>query len=239
MTAGSSLQISYNAIERIFPVSHVVVVSDEDVYRDNENDDDKKSIINNIESLKVTLKDRNIVYDEILLCTNSLEELEEKVSAKLLHATPETSLYFNITGGRRPLAFRLFMIANWLKGVTYYVYGNTKKVELLHTPKLNIDDLLKNRYYEEILKAVVANDGEIEYVCLFERIGNEYEPLRDKDRADKLLSRGTLTKWKEDLIRWGLITEEYREGNKKYKQIKITDEGMFVLKMLPLIKRRS
>lgn len=61
----------------------------------------------------------------------------------------------------------------------------------------------------------------------------EYKPIRENNRKMKRnLSRGTLSKWINDLYKWGLLCTNYAKDNKKEKVINITNDGLFALNFI-------
>jgi hypothetical protein len=236
---------SGETIHETFPISinelkmdRAIILVEDDVFRDSDNKHHPliRESITIVEELAGILKKS---FEIKRIPGISLENIRNAV-LDIFNQYPDAVYYFNITGGTKVLSNGLFMMSIWLEGSAYHV-GEDGKFQILAVPKIHVEDLKKNENYISILEILVRSEKNKKPLKeLFTEMEKEYKPLREGDRkAKRNLSRGTLSKWIHDLISWGLVTEEFKKDNKKEKNIKITDDGIFTLKFIRVARKRE
>lgn len=151
---------------------------------------------------------------------------------------PSADYYFNVTGGKKPLALGLFMASVWVGGKCYYIEeGNElSDIQELQVPRMHLNDVRNNPNYENMLVMLDA-DGKTDLKLLYEKMQQEYVPMRSIGGNKKRnFSRPTMTKWIKQLAEWDLI--DVREGrNQREKEIILTDSGRFTAKFIAATKQ--
>ena len=147
--------------------------------------------------------------------------------------SPDDHYFFNVTGGKKPLALGLFMASVWVSGTCYYVNegGDDNAVQELKVPRMHLNDVRSNPNYESFL-VMLDERGEMDLKMAFSLMQERYMPMRSPAGITKrTFSRPTMTKWLRQLNDWGLI--EINQGkNQREKVVALSDEGRFTARFL-------
>ncbi len=236
---------SGETIHETFPISinelkmdRAIILVEDDVFRDSDNKHHPliRESITKVEELAGILKKS---FEIKRIPGISLENIRNAV-LDIFNQYPDAVYYFNITGGTKVLSNGLFMMSIWLEGTAYHV-GEGGKFQILAVPKIHVEDIKKNENYISILEILAdSKENIMPQKKLFIEMEHKYKPIREIHRKlKKSLSRGTLSKWIQDLILWGIVEEDYIKNNKKEKLLKITEDGIFTLKFINAARKRN
>lgn len=245
VSGGSSVYNSFKLAVRKFPMDNEIIVIEKNVFENledpNFNEDKKKelkAISDAIIELEFALDDLGIQHSRYLLEDSSLNSLSDMI-IDIYSKYKDSHFYFNVTGGKRVIPFRLFMFANWLGGTSYYADIENSHVEVFNVPKIHLEDIRKNPNYMIILESIYEKGQSIKYTDLFSKTAEKYIPMRQKKVENEKLQRGTFSKLKESLISFGLIEEEYLPDNKRNKIISLTYDGKLAYKLLKVVEEKN
>lgn len=235
ISSGETIHETFPKSIKELKMDRAIILVEEDVFGNSGNIHHPliRESINQVEKLAKML---NITYDIKLIPSISLENIRNAV-LDVFNQYPNAVYYFNITGGTKVLSNGLFMMSIWLDGTAYHV-GEDGKFQILAVPKIHVEDIKKNENYISILEILEkSREHEMPQKELFNNMKNEYKPLRKPNAKTKRnLSRGTLSKWIQDLISWDLVNQEYFKDNKE-KRVRITGDGIFTLKFIKAAER--
>lgn len=238
ISSGETIHETFPISIRKLQMDRAIVLVEADVF---ENSDNKHHplIRESISQVEKDAKRLKIFFEIKCIQSISLENIRNAV-LDIFNNHPDAVYYFNITGGTKVLSNGLFLMSIWLEGIAYHV-GEGGKFQILAVPKIHVEDIRKNENYISMMEILVnSKKHEMPLKELFIEMEKDYKPLRKEDqKAKRNLSRGTLSKWIQDLISWGLVTEEFKKNNKKEKNIKITEDGIFTLKFIRAARKRE
>jgi hypothetical protein len=231
ISAGESIHKTFPKAVNEFKIDCVIIVVEENVFKNP--DFGRNSLIinaiNEVQNLAFILE-KSFEIKNIPSIT--LEAIRDAI-LEIFTTYNKSKFYFNITGGTKILSNGLFMMSIWINGKTYYIDENGS-IQILTTPKIKIENVGKNINYVILLNILAShkNSGILQK-HLFIKMKEEYKPIRENTRKMKRnLSRGTLSKWINDLYKWGLLSTNYAKDNKKEKVISITNDGLFALNFI-------
>lgn len=232
MSAGQGLKSTFPLALRHYRMDRVLIVTDVPM---NETADEKKN--------KVVMAVREITTttEKVGLPTEILEvssALPRDVLAKFVEfyaRFPKASYYFNVTGGRKPLALSLMLASIWVGGECYYVPevqgDEIVGIQELNVPRMHLDEVRKNPNYESFL-ILLDRRGPMELKSAYCALQEGYIPQRRKDGSRQLnFSRPTMSKWLRQLEAWGLIVLT-SSSSLREKNVALTEEGTFTARFL-------
>ncbi len=238
ISAGESIHKTFPTAINEFKMDKVIIIVENEIFT-NPNIGRNPLITTSINEVKTIADMLNKSFEIKYIPSISLENIRNAV-LDIFNEHPKSNFYFNITGGTKILSNGLFMMSIWIGGVTYYV-DESGSLQILTIPKIKIENIEKNPNFITLLEtlSIYENKGILQKI-LFDKMKKEYKPIKEVNKISKRdLSRGTLSKWIQDLTSWGLITTEYVENSKKEKMIKLTDDGLFTLKFVKASNKRN
>lgn len=236
ISSGETIHETFPKSIKELKMDRAIIIVEQGVFgnSDNKHHPRIRESISQVEKLAQML---NIPIERKIIQNISLDSIRNAV-LDVFSQYPSAVYYFNITGGTKVLSNGLFMMSIWLDGTAYHV-GEDGKFQILAVPKIHVEDIKKNENYISILEILEkSREHEMSHKDLFNNMKNVYKPLRGINNiAKRNLSRGTLSKWIQDLISWGLVSQEFFK-DKKEKKVKITDDGIFTFKFIKSASRR-
>ena len=242
MSAGANIHNTFPvAITEISPATKVYVIVEDNVYEDVADEKRQKMLVDIRDSIK-TLKEiakpfvKNGVH-EIRTADDSLEHTRDAV-IKIYSENQGARFFVNLSGGTKMLSIGLFMIGLWIDAIPYLVDLKSQPRKL-SVPKIHINDLTENPNRVLILTKLNARKSSgMTRKDLFDEAAKEYIPIRVRDTKKRELKQGTFNSLVASLLKWGLVSEEFKEGSKKEKVYRITPDGNFTLNFIEIENSR-
>lgn len=236
MSAGEGLVGTFPIALRHYQMDKVIVITD---VKERSSKDAKTQKV--VQAIKNIVQMANAVKLEITVI--EVDELSiGEIMAKFIDVyanCPDDHYFFNVTGGKKPLALGLFMASVWVGGTCYYVNegDDERAVQELKVPRMHLNDVRSNPNYESFL-VMLDEKGEMDLKMAFSLMQERYMPMRSPAGITKRsFSRPTMTKWLRQLNDWGLI--EINQGkNQREKVVALSDEGKFTARFLRAGKSR-
>lgn len=235
------------ALKNLNNITHAWVFVEEGIYLDNPDDDEqykdtKINIRGAIAKLKIKCEEDFVEFREIRVASTSLIYIRDSVLSNL-NNTKYSKLSFNLSGGTKMLSLSLFVMAIWLDAEVYLTPrgGGIEKIAI---PKMHLADIRKNQNYihglrilDSINKNNLSENRNEKWMSgkdFARKLSEKYETVRfaDDNKIKKTPNKGTISKIKSQLEEWSLIEERNREGSKKEKEYRITEDGIFALSIL-------
>jgi hypothetical protein len=230
MSAGEGLVGTFPIALRHYQMDKVIVITD---VKERSSKDVKAQKV--AQAIRDIVQMANAVKLEITVIEVDGLSISE-IMAKFIDVYAKSyddHYFFNVTGGKKPLALGLFMASVWVGGTCYYVNegGNENAVQELKVPRMHLNDVRSNPNYESFL-VMLDERGEMDLKMAFSLMQERYVPMRSPAGVTKrTFSRPTMTKWLRQLNDWGLI--EIKQGrNQREKVVTLSDEGMFTARFL-------
>ncbi|MCQ1537825.1 hypothetical protein FTO68_02325 [Methanocalculus taiwanensis] len=250
ISAGESIHGTFpTALKNLERITHVAVVVEKDIYSEKIDDSlylkkTKPKIQESISKVKVQCKTIAVTFSEVKIEDTSLISVRNAILELITHYNPENlRLSFNLSGGTKQLSLSLFVMAIWLDGEVYLT-PEEESIKHFSIPKMYLRDIRKNPNYVQAL--VILGD----YMGLKMNTNNKnkwmpgkafakemistYTTIRFKDdkKQERTPHRGTITKILSPLIEWELVEERQRPNNKREKEYRLTQDGIFALSIL-------
>ncbi len=231
-SAGKNIGETYKIAVREYNIDRIIIFMEKPNKKINiANNESFNEIINALKELELKVKEIGIEFQKIEVLENDMNDVMKHVF-ELRDEYPETSFYFNLTGGRKVLALNLFTAAIWIGGFPYYIDINGEIIEF-NIPRIAPEELQSNRNLLKILEIVhdstTNTEKYVKVADVYYKLDLNYEPHNNLNNSRYKLPRGTLSKWIRKLIENGLLTEEYLGNNHKSKYLAITRDGEFAL----------
>lgn len=241
MSAGANVHNTFlSSIHNIPPASEIYIIAEKRIYEDSDDlykRESRIAIKKSIESLKELAGPiaKKGVHEEIIE-SDTLDYIKDAVFG-IYEKNPDAHYYFNVSGGTKALSIGLFMMALWFEAIPYHV-DMDQNANIISIPKVHIEEFQSNPNRIIILQILNTQKSKIlSRKKLFEKLSEEYIPIRDKGRANRNLKDGVFNSLTRDLLNWGLIAERHIEGSKKEKEYFLTSDGEFTLKFTTLKRK--
>ena len=243
ISAGESIHNTYpTTIQRSRGISHCFVIVEEDVYRQREDDppykrETKPKIIAAINEVRDVSAKMRIPFTEVKIPDVTLASVRDAVLD--IHTRyPSATYSFNVTGGTKMLSLSLFMMALWLEGDVCITPWDTEYIPF-SIPRMHLNDITRNPNYVSLIAILhtlgeATKDGWVLRKDLHTRMEKQYVPVKNrKDQKEKrVLNRGMMTEYLEQLITWGLVEGREAVHSKREKEYCLTEHGLFAWKFL-------
>lgn len=189
---------------------------------------------------------RNGIENEVIEIDDVTENMQLIELIALYAKHPEAKFLFNVTGGRKPIALSLMLASIWTNGICYYipeaVDQGMEDVLEIKIPKMHINDIRQNSNYNSYLNILLEykesdkEDGWMSRKELTTKMEKLYRPQRRTSGKMKMsFSSSMMTKWTAQLEEWALIEVNYSD-NRREKIMRLTDDGVFAVKLLKATK---
>lgn len=116
---------------------------------------------------------------------NHANLMEKVIGIRKRYPASEAKLFFNITSGRKDIAIMTFIGSLWTNGIGYYIPEDTIIPLILPAPRLPLERLQNNEFYQRILQELEKENG-INQSNLRNRI--KVNPNNHKDLSAQTLS---------------------------------------------------
>ena len=233
ISAGASIHKTFPvAVNEISRATKVYVIVENKVYEDSEDKNKqemREAIQNSINELikiaapfvKNGIHEKKISEDTLEYIRDAIIEIySEKRNAKF---------FFNVSGGTQLVSIGLFLMGLWIEAIPYVV-DQDSQARRLSIPRIHIKDLTENPNRVLILKKLKGQKSKkLSRKNLFDKVSEEYIPIRERQRKKMELKQGTFNALIDNLIQWGFIDVTYKKGSKKEKEYSITPDGEFTL----------
>ncbi|KAB2945247.1 MAG: hypothetical protein OI860_00750 (plasmid) [Candidatus Methanoperedens sp.] len=242
MSAGASVHLTFPvAVNEISRATKVYVIVEDRVYQDSEVKDKqemREKIRNSINELKKIASPfvKNGIHEK-RIPKDTLEYIRNAV-IEIYTENRDANFFFNVSGGTKQLSIGLFLMGLWIEAVPYLVDQDLDATKL-SVPRIHIKDLTENPNRVLILNILQEQKSKrLSRKDLFDKVKQEYIQIR-KPKEKRELKQGIFNALVENLIQWGLIYVNYREGSKKEKVYQITPDGEFTLNFVKLKQNTS
>lgn len=250
ISAGESIHGTFpTALKNLERITHVAVVVEKDIYLENKDDSlylkkTKPKIQESINKVKIQCETIAVTFSEVRIQDTSLISVRNTILDLISHYDPKNMrLSFNLSGGTKQLSLSLFVMAIWLDGEVHLT-PEEESIKHFSIPKMYLRDIQKNPNYVQALVILGGYMGQI----LSENNKNKwmpgkafakemistYTPIRfmGEKKQERTPHRGTITKILSPLMEWELIEERQRPNNKREKEYRLTQDGIFALSIL-------
>jgi hypothetical protein len=227
---GRNIDKTFISAIKKFQIDRVFVFSDlQNKKTDDEEDSKIKSSIEKLRkiglSIGVPVIDIDVEEDNLIDVRDKILDLRDRY--------PESTFYFNITGGKKVLSLNLFTMSVWINGSAYYVEKDGTIIEF-SIPRIQPESLnpesLKFKVLSIVSKATKDENGFVLYSETFDAFKKVYKPKRENDAGRYPVARkGTFSKLVRALIEEGLLKEGYLKHSHKTKTLSITSDGIFTV----------
>lgn len=237
MSAGASIHLTFPvAVNEISRATKVYVIVEDRVYQyseDKHKQEMREEIRHSINELKKIAAPfvKNGIHEK-KIPEDTLEYIQDAV-VEIYTENRNANFFFNVSGGTKQLSIGLFLMGLWIEAVPYLVDQDSHATKL-SVPRIHIKDLTENPNRVLILKKLHEQKSKrLSRKDLFDKVKQEYIQIR-KPKEKRELKQGIFNALVENLIQWGLIDVNYKEGSKKEKVYKITSDGEFTLNFVKL-----
>lgn len=158
---------------------------------------------------------------------NHANLMEKVIGIRKRYPVSEAKLFFNLTSGRKDIAIMTFIGSLWTNGIGYYIPEDTIKPFILPAPRLPLERLQNNKFYQRILQELEM-ESDINQSSLRHRI--KVNPNNNKD-----LSAQTLSLAVEVLEEAGLIQKQRHNRETRLSLTLAGKVAISVLRELPHI----
>jgi DNA-binding HxlR family transcriptional regulator len=218
LTAGENLHNIYKKLYRQeWGIDRVIILSEED---------EPERVTKSINQVKNECTDDGISFEILSFEKGNHANLMEKViGIRKQYPAPEAKLFFNITSGRKDIAIMTFIGSLWTNGIGYYIPEDSIKPFILPAPRLPLERLQNNEFYQRILQEL-EKESDINQSNLRNRI--KVNPNNHKD-----LSAQTLSLAVEVLEEAGLIQKQRHNRETRLSLTLAGKVAISVLRELP------
>lgn len=228
---GRSIDKTFVSVSKKYRVDKIYVFVEE--HRHKRENEKSSEILSAVQRLIERASILEIPVKTIRVDENNVGQIRDKVLS-IRESYPDSSLYFNITGGKKVLSLYMFMMAVWINGSAYYVEEKNDDILEFSIPRIrpdNIDITGGNFQVLEVIYSLCGgNVKPVLYADAFIEFSRKYRPRRKNDAGRyPSASKGTFSKFVRHLIEDGLIVEEYSGLSRKKKILSLTSEGIFTV----------
>lgn len=238
ISAGASIHKTFPvAVNEISRATKVYVIVENKVYEDSE-DKIKQEMrvairfsINELRKIAAPFVKNGI--HETKISEDTLEYIRDAI-IEIYAENRNAEFFFNVSGGTKLLSIGLFLMGLWIEAIPYVV-DQDSQARRLSIPRIHIKDLTENPNRVLILKKLKEQKfKKLSRKNLFDKVSEEYIPIRERQRKKMELKQGTFNALIDNLIQWGFIDVTFKEGSKKEKEYSITPDGEFTLNFVHL-----
>lgn len=238
ISAGASIHKTFPvAVNEISRATKVYVIVENKVYEDSK-DKIKQEMrvairfsINELRKIAAPFVKNGI--HETKISEDTLEYIRDAI-IEIYAENRNAEFFFNVSGGTKLLSIGLFLMGLWIEAIPYVV-DQDSQARRLSIPRIHIKDLTENPNRVLILKKLKEQKfKKLSRKNLFDKVSEEYIPIRERQRKKMELKQGTFNALIDNLIQWGFIDVTFKEGSKKEKEYSITPDGEFTLNFVHL-----
>ena len=238
ISAGASIHKTFPvAVNEISRATKVYVIVENKVYEDSEDKIKQKMrvairfSINELRKIAAPFVKNGI--HETKISEDTLEYIRDAI-IEIYAENRNAEFFFNVSGGTKLLSIGLFLMGLWIEAIPYVV-DQDSQARRLSIPRIHIKDLTENPNRVLILKKLKEQKfKKLSRKNLFDKVSEEYIPIRERQRKKMELKQGTFNALIDNLIQWGFIDVTFKEGSKKEKEYSITPDGEFTLNFVHL-----
>jgi hypothetical protein len=242
ISAGDSIHKTYSAVlKELRTVTHTFIFAEKEVYTNSARDDTQKrmwkcAIRDAIEEVNTISRSGNISCALVCIDAATFDAIRDPVLG-ILGDHPDARFTFDISAGSKRLSLGLFSMSLWVKGDSYYAFGNspTRRVPVPTLPIKNLPSYPHHLVILTILLRGQKTGGDASTLVPKETLFNETKvwqiPIRYEGAgtAGQELTPVAFSRLIVTLIQWNLIREETDPGNDQEKLYSITPDGELAL----------